>query len=281
MSRFGSKMATQALIVAALGTALLGLTGCPEDKGDDKPAATAPPAAPSATAPPSAAPVAAAPTGNGTVTGTVTVTGKLPVMADIVERKGDPVCARTMMKYNDVIADKKGDLQDVLVRIAPGSIKGKFPTPTDLSVEQKECMYLPKTFGIQSGGSVIVKNTDKTTHNVHTYKGNESQFNQGQPPGTPDIKLPEKGKTYDDGVITFKCDIHKWMNSSGVVTDHPYFAVTGTDGTFKLDKLPPGKYKLEAWHSLFGVKTQDITVEDGKPLAVTIAFNAETDKRTP
>jgi len=281
MSRFGSKMATQALIVAALGTALLGLTGCPEDKGDDKPAATAAPAAPSAAAPPSAAPVAAAPTGNGTVTGTVTVTGKLPVMADIVERKGDPVCARTMMKYNDVIADKKGDLQDVLVRIAPGSIKGKFPTPTDLSVEQKECMYLPKTFGIQSGGSVIVKNTDKTTHNVHTYKGNESQFNQGQPPGTPDIKLPEKGKTYDDGVITFKCDIHKWMNASGVVTDHPYFAVTGTDGTFKLDKLPPGKYKLEAWHSLFGLKTQDITVEDGKPLAVTIAFNAETDKRAP
>jgi plastocyanin len=281
MHRFGTTVTARAVMVAALSTALAGLAGCPEDKGDDKPAATASataaPAAPTAAAPPAAA----APTGSGTITGTVTVTGKAPVMADIVERKGDPVCAKTAMKYNDVIVDKKNDLQDVLVRIAPGSIKGKFPDPTDLSIQQKDCMYLPKTFGIQSGGSVIVQNTDKTTHNVHTYKGTESQFNQGQPPGTPDIKLPEKGKTYDDGVITFKCDIHKWMNSSGVVTDHPFFTVTGSDGAFKLDKLPPGKYKLEAWHSLFGTKTQDVTVEDGKPVAVTFAFNADSDRRAP
>jgi plastocyanin len=266
-------------MVAALATTLAGLAGCPEDKGDDKPAATA--TATSAPAPVTVAapPAAAAPTGNGTVTGTVTVTGKVPVMADIVDRKGDPVCAKTTMKYNDVIVDKKNDLQDVLVRIAPGSIKGKFPEPADVSVQQKECTYVPKTFGIQSGGTVIIKNEDKTTHNVHTYKGNESQFNQGQPPGAPDIKLPEKGKTYDEGVIHFKCDIHRWMNSSGVVTDHPFFTVTGSDGTFKLDKLPPGKYKLEAWHSLFGSKTQDVTVEDGKPVAVTFVFNADSDKR--
>jgi plastocyanin len=272
MSRF-----VYAITMVTLGTTCL--LGCPEDKGDDKPAPTAaaPTAAPAATT--AAAPAAAAPTGNGVITGTVTVTGKVPVMTDIVERKGDPVCAKQMMKYNDVIAGKKGELQDVLVRLAPGSIKGKLPTPADISVEQKDCMYLPKTFGIESGGSVLVKNTDKTTHNVHTYKGMESQFNQGQPPGSPDIRLPEKGKTYDDGVITFKCDIHKWMNASGVVTDHPYFAVTGADGAFKLDKLPPGKYKLEAWHSTFGSKTQDVTVEEGKPLAVKFEFNADTDKR--
>lgn len=279
MSRFGYVVA-----IMALGTTAL--AGCPEDKGDDKPAVK-PTATAAATPPPAATPTAAAPpaapapTGNGTVTGTVTVTGKVPVMADIVERKGDPVCAKTMMKYNDVIVGKKNELADVLVRIAPGSIKGKFPTPADVSVEQKDCMYLPKTFGIESGGSVVVKNEDKTTHNVHTYKGTESQFNQGQPPGTPDIKLPEKGKTYDDGIITFKCDIHKWMTSSAVVTDHPYFTVTGADGAFKLDKLPPGKYKLEAWHGTFGSKTQEVTVEDGKPLAVKFEFNAETDKRAP
>jgi plastocyanin len=266
----------------ALGASIL--AGCPEDKGDDRPAATSakppPPAATSAAAA-TAAPAAAAPSGNGVITGTVTLTGKAPVMADIAERKGDPVCAKTAMKYNDVIVGKKNELQDVLVRLAPGSIKGKLPAPQDITVEQKECMYLPKTFGIESGGSVVVKNDDKTTHNVHTYKGNESQFNQGQPPGTPDIKLPEKGKTYDDGVISFKCDIHKWMQASGVVTDHPYFAVSGADGTFKLDKLPPGKYKLEAWHSTFGSKTQDVTVEDGKPLSVKFEFNADTDKRAP
>jgi plastocyanin len=275
MARYGTLVALAAL--AALGTTTL--VGCPEDKGDDKPAATTTTTTASAPSATTAAPVAAAPTGNGTITGTVTVTGKVPVMLDIAERKGDPVCAKTAMKYNDVIVDKKNDLKDVLVRLAPGSVKGKFPTPPDVMVEQKDCMYTPRTMGIQAGGSVEVKNDDKTTHNVHTYKGQESQFNQGQPPGTPDIKLPEKGKTYDEGVITFKCDIHKWMAGYGVVTDHPYFAVTSDDGTFKLDKLPPGHYKLEAWHSTFGSKTQDVDVADGKPVTINFAFNADTDKR--
>jgi plastocyanin len=275
-------MSRKAALVAIFALGAIALAGCPEDKGDDKPAATtttttATPPAASTAAP---APQAAAPTGNGTLTGVVTLTGKVPVMADIAERKGDPVCAKKPMTYNDVIVDKKGDLKDVLVRLAPGSIKGKFPTPADVMVEQQDCMYTPHTFGIQAGGTVDVKNADKTTHNVHTYKGQESQFNQGQPPGTPDIKLPEKGKTYDEGVITFKCDIHKWMQSFGVVTDHPYFTVTADDGTFKLDKLPAGKYKLEAWHSVFGSKTVDVEVVDGKPTAVPpIVFNADTDKR--
>jgi plastocyanin len=278
-----SNMSRYAALVAIMVVGTTALVGCPEDKGDDKPAATT--TTTTATAPPAATmtapPAPAAPTGNGTVTGVVTITGKVPVMADIAERKGDPVCAKTKMSYNDVIVDKKNDLKDVLVRLAPGSIKGKFPAPSDVMVEQKDCMYVPHTVGIQSGGSVIVKNADKTTHNVHTYKGQESQFNQGQPPGTPDIKLPEKGKTYDEGVITFKCDIHKWMAAYGVVTDHPYFTVTGDDGTFKLDKLPAGKYKLEAWHSQFGSKTVDIEVVDGKPTtAPAIVFNADTDKRS-
>jgi len=274
-------MSKYAALVAVMVVGTTALVGCPEDKGDDKPVATT--TTTTATPPPAAstapAPAAAAPTGNGTVTGVVTLTGKIPVMQDIAERKGDPVCAKNAMKSNEVQVDKKNDLKDVLVRIAPGSIKGKFPAPADVAVQQKDCMYEPHTFGIQSGGSVEVKNTDKTTHNVHTYKGTESQFNQGQPPGTPDIKLPEKGKTYDEGVITFKCDIHKWMDSFGVVTDHPFFVVTGDDGSFKLDKLPPGHYKLEAWHSVFGSKTQDIDVADGKPVNVNISFNADTDKR--
>jgi plastocyanin len=275
MSRFAAGI----VAIIAVG----GLAGCPEDKGDDKPpptttTTTATP--PTTAAPATAAPAAAAPTGNGVITGVVTVSGKVPVMQDIAERKGDPVCAKKPMTYNDVIVDKKNDLKDVLVRLAPGSVKGKFPAPADVTVEQKECMYTPRTFGIEAGGSVIVRNDDKTTHNVHTYKGQESQFNQGQPPGTPDIKLPEKGKNYDEGVITFKCDIHKWMGSFGVVTDHPFFTVTADDGTFKLDKLPPGKYKLEAWHSQFGSKTVDVEVAEGKPTTVPpIVFNADTDKR--
>ena len=266
------------LAVMAVGSAAL--VGCPENKGDDKPATPAPTAPTVASAAvTSTAAAAPAPTGNGVISGVITVTGKVPVMQDIADRKGDPICAKTPMKFNDVVVDKKNDLKDVLVRLAPGSIKGKFPNPADVQLDQKECTYVPRIFGIQSGGSVVVKNEDKTTHNVHTYKGTESQFNQGQPPGTPDIRLPEKGKTYDEGVITFKCDIHKYMGSFGIVTDHPYFAVTDDSGKFTISNIPAGHYKLETWHSMFGSKTQDVDVADGKPATVNLSYNADTDKR--
>jgi len=49
------------------------------------------------------------------------------------------------------------------------------------------------------------------------------------------------------------------------VFDHPYFAVTGKDGTFKIPNLPPGKYTIEAIHRKAGKSSQEITVgADGK-----------------
>ena len=49
-----------------------------------------------------------------------------------------------------------------------------------------------------------------------------------------------------------KCDVHAWMNAWVGVVNHPYFAVTGTDGAFSLPNLPPGTYTVEAWHEAGG-----------------------------
>ena len=32
---------------------------------------------------------------------------------------------------------------------------------------------------------------------------------------------------------------------------HPYVAVTGADGTYNLSGIPPGRYRLIAWHEGF------------------------------
>jgi len=60
--------------------------------------------------------------------------------------------------------------------------------------------------------------------------------------------------------VPFKCDVHGWMNAYAGVLPHPYFAVSGEDGTFTIKNLPPGTYKLTAWHEKLGTQTADITL---------------------
>jgi len=56
------------------------------------------------------------------------------------------------------------------------------------------------------------------------------------------------------------------------VLPHPFFGVTGEDGAFTIDKVPPGTHKLEAWHEKLGKQTQEVTVKDGEVKTVEFVF---------
>jgi hypothetical protein len=95
-------------------------------------------------------------------------------------------------------------------------------------------------------------------------------FNQAQPVGTPPIeKTAVKG---EPEMIKVKCDMHPWMTAYVLISSHPFFSVTGADGRFKLDKVPAGKYTVEAWHEKFGAKTMEVTVEPDQAAAADFAY---------
>jgi hypothetical protein len=73
-------------------------------------------------------------------------------------------------------------------------------------------------------------------------------------------------------MIPFKCDVHGWMNAWIGVLDHPFYAVTGADGTFSLKGLPPGTYTIEAWHEKLGTQTQMVTVGAAESRDVAFTF---------
>jgi hypothetical protein len=95
---------------------------------------------------------------------------------------------------------------------------------------------------------------------VHTFKGFETWFNQAQPKGSAVVTK----ELEDTKVIKFICDVHPWMRGFVVVSAHLFFAVSGGDGSFKIEKIPAGEYTVEAWHPRYGPKTAKIKVEDGK-----------------
>ena len=204
----------------------------------------------------------------GTIEGTVSFSGT-PPKPQKLNRKSDPVCAKKDFNDESILLSKSGkELQNVLVRVK-STPAGKAPTE-DVLVGQKDCMYRPRVQGAVEGQKIKVQNDDPTLHNVHTYEGTKTLFNQAQPPGSAAIEKPLP-KTED--VVKLKCDVHPWMAAFVVVNKNPYFAVTKEDGTFQIKDVPAGTYTVEAWHEKLGTKTQQVTVTEGKPAQAKFDFS--------
>ncbi len=58
------------------------------------------------------------------------------------------------------------------------------------------------------------------------------------------------------------------------VFDHPFFAVTGEGGDFRIADIPEGKYILKAWHEAAGIQMRDITVVGKDRVEVRFEFTA-------
>jgi hypothetical protein len=59
------------------------------------------------------------------------------------------------------------------------------------------------------------------------------------------------------------------------VFKHPYFVVTGKNGSFDLSNLPPGTYTIEAWHEKLGTATQTITVGPSETKNLDFVFKSK------
>jgi len=255
-------------IVLPLAAVSLAVTAC-QKQTSSEPAPAAQPA-PSA---PAAAPAAAArgASGSGTIAGTVKLTGTPPEM-QMTKRQADPYCAKTPMKEEEVIVGAGGGLKNAIVRVSKG-VTGRYDPPAaSATVDQSACMYRPRVQGIVLGQPVQIKNSDMTLHNIHGYKGASTLFNKAEIPGQPPMVQQFSDA---DQIVKLKCDVHPWMTGYVLVSSHPFFAVTGDDGSFKISGLPPGSYTLEAWHERYGAKTAEITVAADKPAQAAFAFEAK------
>jgi hypothetical protein len=107
-------------------------------------------------------------------------------------------------------------------------------------------------------------NSDRLLHNLHARPKLNSPFNRTQPKGRTiavNFSQPE--------IFRVDCDLHSWMRSWVVVTEHPFYALSDADGRFRLDRLPPGRYKLRLWHEVLGTTTRDVVVgTDATPITI-------------
>lgn len=225
---------------------------------------------------PSAAAVATSPVDPataGSITGTVVLEGTTPAPT-MIRLDGDPTCAslneggQRPTEYLMVGADNA--VQNVFVYVKDGLQPMAFPTPTEpVVLDQQKCRYVPRVLGIQVGQPLVIRNSDPLLHNVRSDGQINRPFNLGQP--VQNIAMTRTFATREV-MVPFKCDVHAWMAAYVGVLEHPFHGVTGADGAFSLDGLPPGTYTIEAWHEKLGTAVQQVTIGAKESKHVSFAF---------
>lgn len=197
----------------------------------------------------------------GKIAGKVTLEGTAPA-PEPIQMAADPNCARlhpTPVTTEFYVVGEGGALANSFVYLKSG-VQGDFPPPSDpVVLDQQGCIYHPHVIGIQVGQPLEIVNSDETLHNIHAMPKKNKEFNIGQP-----VKGLKTQRKFDaaEVMVPFKCDVHKWMNSYAGVLEHPFFAVSGPDGAFTIDGVPPGSYVVEVWHEQLGTKEMNVTVAE-------------------
>jgi hypothetical protein len=128
-------------------------------------------------------------------------------------------------------------------------------------------MFTPRVVAITKGSTVDFPNGDPVIHDVFSLS-RSATFDLGSYP---------RGQTRSHlfrqaGLVKVYCHIHSHMSASIMVFDHTFFTIPKADGSFTIDNVPPGSYKVSAWHERIGETSQPVTIEAGRTADIQFAL---------
>jgi hypothetical protein len=244
----------------------------------------------------------------GTITGKVTMKGNIPVprVFPLILYPFGPFCKKISdgqgnVRLMEFSVDSAGGLKDAIVAVEQVK-KGKPFVPIKNDFVTVDCMFHPadvpdsEQFSIKSDGKlhhehplvlavqnnepVSIVNKDPVIHNAQFFQSEKGNIVLNFP--LPVSTSPRGGKLrLDPGkrITQLICGMHEFMQSWGFVVDNPYYAKTKKGGQFTIDKLPPGTYKVSAWHPHLRVLEKEVTVPANGSVALNFEFDSTEVQR--
>lgn len=169
-----------------------------------------------------------------------------------------------------ITSESEVPLSEMVVYLEPdGGASAAFaakPLPR-VAVSQKGAKFEPALVIISVGQTVDFLNDEDrpVEHNVFS-NAPAKKFDLGLYPPSQ-----SKAVTFDKpGAVFLYCSIHRFMDGVVYVCPTPYHSRVARDGTYKIEHVPPGKYKLRTW------QRRKRFPEKIEPLDVTDASAAQT-----
>ena len=243
----------------------------------------------------------------GTIRGTVTLKGipPSPKAYNLITFPDPEYCGRISdgkgwRLLKDFVVNNRNEMQGV-VMVVEGVTAGKPFALSIPKVEARDCQFLPFTTVVRSEHGIEVVNMDPVMHDIQAYEtsithGTRVLFNSPLPFNQKhhrgDIHathehVPGKSMVHQfqlsKGRKTFvmQCGFHAYMESWGIAVDNPYFTFTSETGSYEITGIPPGTYRLRAWHpSVKREQTQMVTVGSSQTTQVDFALDSPVGRWT-
>ena len=196
--------------------------------------------------------------GGGTIEVEVKYNG--PAQVETIKVNKDTEQCGKETKIEKVAVGSNKGLANAVASI-PGA-KGQ-PTAKKMVLDQKGCKFVPHVVAT-TPGELDIQNSDGILHNIHTYSTANPAINKAQ----PKFKKTMTEKFDKPEFVKVTCDVHSWMLGWIAVMPNPFFGVTDNNGTTKIENVPPGKYKVQAWHETLGKQEKEVEVKAGQTAKV-------------
>ncbi|MFL6256728.1 MAG: carboxypeptidase regulatory-like domain-containing protein [Pyrinomonadaceae bacterium] len=196
----------------------------------------------------------------GTLQGVISVAGDVPPRPLIPRMEVDPVCAsqnKGGARMDDIVVER-GRLANALVYVESAALDAYTfePRPWVAALGRRRCRTVPHVLAMQAGQTMLVANNDPTAHNYYFQTTVNPIYNKALSPGGSFeilFKQPEPP-------FVVRCNQHPWERGYVAVMPHPFFAVTGRNGAFYIEGLPPGDYEVVVWHEKFKESRMKVSI---------------------
>ena len=213
---------------------------------------------------------AAAVTGGGSVTGVVEAAGEIPADTTIRPTVDERACGASLV--DRTVARRGNRIGGVVVWLADLRTGKPFPLTRRFELDMDKCLLTPRAQSALAGGTLNVKSGDPVRSRLRFIRRPANEVVSTVTMNDAGQVVPDEKILAAPGVVEVRGEVHPWLRAWLLVFDHPYHVSTGADGAFALADVPPGTYRLVAWHERLGVAEQAVTVEGGKATAATLRF---------